>query len=275
MTAPMLRGRFPLERFVAICVKTSRHFLDRRAVWFGFILIGLTFVLFCPAVAETAAPGALRVLIVTGGHDFDEGGFFEMFRQMKGISFSHVAYGKGAEEKLNWDGAKEFDAIVFYDMHQDKEPQWKGIEQLLTRGKGMLFLHHSLWSYDGTWPEYRHIIGGRASSREQVVPGPSPTSTYKHGQQVHVHVADASNPVTKGLHDFDIVDETYNHYWVDPKAHALLTTDNDTSEHVIAWRHKYKKSRIVYIELGHGPSAYETTEYQTLVQQAVFWVSKK
>jgi type 1 glutamine amidotransferase len=138
-----------------------------------------------------------------------------------------------------------------------------------------LFLHHSLWSYDGTWPEYRWIVGGRASSREQVMPGSAPTSTYKHGQQVHVRIADGSNPVTKGLHDFDIVDETYNHYWIDPKAHALLTTDNDTSEHVIAWSHKYKKSRIVYIELGHGPSAYETTEYQTLVQQAAFWVSKK
>jgi hypothetical protein len=31
-------------------------------------------------------------------------------------------------------------------MHQDKEPQWKGITQMLWQGKGMVFLHHSLWS---------------------------------------------------------------------------------------------------------------------------------
>ncbi len=275
MTVPMLPGRLFLSGLVRMCMKALRHFLDRRGLCFGVVLASLTFGLFYPIFAEAASPADVRILIVTGGHNFDEAGFFQMFRQMKGISFSHAAYGSGAEEKLTRDGAKEFDAIVFYDMHQNKEPQWKGIKQLLAQGKGMLFLHHSLWSYDGTWPEYYRIVGGRASSKEQVVPGPSPTSTYKHGQQVHVHIADASNPVTKGLHDFGIVDETYNHYWIDPKAHALLTTDNDTSEHVIAWSQKYKKSRIVYIELGHGPSAYETMEYQTLVQQAIFWVSKK
>jgi hypothetical protein len=121
----------------------------------------------------------------------------------------------------------------------------------------------------------RRILGGRASSKEKVVPGPSPTSTYKHGQRFHVHIADASNPVTNGLHDFDIEDETYNHYWIDPKVHVLLTTDDATSERVIAWSHKYKRSRIVYIELGHGPSAYENMNYRTLVQQAIVWVGGK
>jgi type 1 glutamine amidotransferase len=270
MNAPILREGFP-------CVKMRMRVarLLQRTAWFGLLLAALTAGLFGPALAKSKPPGDVHVLIVTGGHDFDEPAFLEMFQQMKEISFSHVAYGQGAEEKLGGDGAKEFDAIVFYDMHQDKEPQWKGIEQLLAQGKGILFLHHSLWSYDGTWPEYRRILGGRASSKEQVVLGSSPTSTYKHGQQVHVHIADSSSPVTKSLHDFDIVDETYNHYWVDPKVHTLLTTDNDTSEHVIGWSHKYKKSRIVYIELGHGPSAYETPEYRTMVQQAIFWISKR
>src|SRR6266851_3245706 len=114
-----------------MCIKASRHFLVPRAMWLGIILVGLTFGLSCPTFAGAVSPGDVRVLIITGGHDFDEAGFFEMFRQMKGISFSHAAYGKGAEEKLSRDGAKEFDAIVFYDMHQDKEPQWKGIQQLL------------------------------------------------------------------------------------------------------------------------------------------------
>ena len=238
-------------------------------------LLVFGFFPFLPGRVQAAAPPKANVLIVTGGHDFDEASFLEMFRQLEGVSFTHVVHGQGAEEKLNPTGAKEFDTVVFYDLRQDKEPQWKGIEQLLSAGKGIVFLHHSLWSYDGTWPEYRDILGGRASSKEKVAPGPSPSSTYRHGEHIRVHIADPSHPVTRGLHDFEIDDETYNHYWIDPNVHVLLTTDNPTSESAIAWSHIYLKSRVVYIELGHDRSAYENMNYRTLLRQAIFWVANR
>jgi type 1 glutamine amidotransferase len=212
---------------------------------------------------------------VVGGHEFDTVGFVAMFQKMAGISNEVVSFGQGAEDRLTAQGARDCDAIVFYDMHQQREPHWRGMLQLLEQGKGMVFLHHSLWSYDGSWNDYKRIVGGRASSKEKVVPGPSPTSTYKHDEHVHVHVADPSNPITMGLQDFDITDETYNHYWVDPEVHVLLTTNNPTSEHIIAWSHQYEKSRIVYIELGHGPAAYENPSYITLVRGAILWVAGK
>ena len=182
-------------------MKVNRHSGERRVVSAGLPWLWLTFCLLCPLFAKSAPVNEVQVLIVTGGHEFDEAGFFGMFRRMEGIVFSQTAYGKGAEEKLNPEGAKDFEAIVFYDMHQDKDPHWKGILQLLGRGKGMVFLHHSLWSYDGSWDEYRRIVGGRASSKEKVVSGPSPTSTYKHEEHIRVHVVDPSDPVTKGLQD--------------------------------------------------------------------------
>jgi uncharacterized protein len=245
-----------------------------RRVGFPVIIAGLVLAFLGVAHGKTRPAGDVRVLIVTGGHDFDQSGFTALFHSMPGISSVQLAYGQGAEEKLTPEGARDFDAIVFYDMHQEKDPQSAGIMRLLAQGKGMVFLHHSLWSYDTTWPEYRHILGGYASSKVQVAAGPSPTSTYLHGQNVQVHIADPSSPVTPGLQDFEIVDETYNHYWVDPKVHVLLTTDNPTSTHEIAWSHKYKKSRIVYIELGHGPTAYENPNYKILVRQAIDWVAR-
>jgi type 1 glutamine amidotransferase len=224
---------------------------------------------------QSASAVRARILIVVGGHEFDTVGFVAMFQKMAGISNEVVSFGQGAEDRLTAQGARDCDAIVFYDMHQQREPHWRGMLQLLEQGKGMVFLHHSLWSYDGSWNDYKRIVGGRASSKEKVVPGPSPTSTYKHDEHVHVHVADPSNPITMGLQDFDITDETYNHYWVDPEVHVLLTTNNPTSEHIIAWSHQYEKSRIVYIELGHGPAAYENPSYITLVRGAILWVAGK
>ena len=244
------------------------------ALTFGFLPSGHPDFI-RPAFAESGSAGKAHILIVTGGHEFDAAGILGMFQKMEGVSYTLVSFGQGAEEKLNPQGTKDCDAIVFYDMHQNKEPHWKGMLQLLAQGKGMVFLHHSLWSYDGSWDEYGHIVGGRASSKEKVVPGPSPTSTYKHDEHLRVHIADPSDPVTKGLLDFDITDEAYNHYWVDPKVHVLLTTDNLTSERIIGWSHKYKRSRIVYIELGHGPTAYENQNYSTLVRQAIQWVAGK
>jgi type 1 glutamine amidotransferase len=196
-----------------------------------------------------------------------------MFQKMQGISYEIVTFGRGAEDRLNRKGAKDYDAIVFYDMHQDPEPHRRGMLDLLAQGKGMVFLHHSLWSYDGTWDDYSQIVGGRASSKVKVASGSPSISTYEHGEHVHVHLADPSHPIVRGLRDFDITDETYNHYWVDPAAHVLLTTNNPTSEHVIAWSHRYDKSRVVYIELGHGPTAYENPNYVTLVRQAILWVA--
>ena len=224
---------------------------------------------------ESASAVRARILIVVGGHEFDTAGFAAMFQKMAGISNEVVWFGQGAEHRLTARGARDFDAIVFYDMHQHPEPHWTGMLQLLKQGKGMVFLHHSLWSYDGSWNDYKRIVGGRASSKEKVVPGPSPTSTYQHDEHLHVHVADPSSPITRGLEDFDITDETYNHYWVDPEVHVLLTTNNPTSEHIIAWSHQYEKSRIVYIELGHGPTAYENPSYVTLVRGAILWVAGK
>src|SRR2546427_12416611 len=113
-----------------------------------------------------------------------------MFRKMEGIVFTQAAYGKGAEEKLNPEGAKDFEAIVFYDMRQNKDRHWKGMLQLLEHGKGMVFLHHSLWSYDGSWVEDRRIIGGRAASEDKVVIGPSRMSTYKNEEPIRRHAAD-------------------------------------------------------------------------------------
>jgi len=239
----------------------------------GFLAAGYSEFVRPTLDSEPAAKA--RILIVTGGHEFDASGFVGMFQKMAGISYEVVSFGQGAEQRLTPRGARDCDAIIFYDMHQDREPHWKGILQLLAQGKGVVFLHHSLWSYDGTWNDYSRIVGGRASSKQKVVPGASPTSTYKHGEHVHVHIAHPSDPVTRGLQDFDITDETYNHYWVDPKVHVLLTTDNPTSEHIIGWSHLYEKSRIVYIELGHGPTAYENPNYITLVRQAILWVVGK
>ena len=216
-------------------------------------------------------PSALRLLIVTGGHDFEEAAFFRVFDEMNGIAWTHASFGHGAEQKLELENSGAYDVAVFYDMHQDQEPHSREWLQVLEKGKPTVFLHHALGSYV-KWEDYGEIVGGRANFGRDVVKW-APHTTFQHDVSFRVHIADRNHPITEGLQDFEILDETYNHFAVNPGVHVLLTTDHPTSETVIGWTHHYKRSPIVYLQLGHGPSAYNNPNFRTLVARSIRWAA--
>jgi hypothetical protein len=88
-------------------------------------------------------------------------------------------------------------------------------------------------------------------------------------------VADPNHPVTRGLSDFTILDETYGGFEVKPGSHILLTTEEPTSTRNIAWVKEYGRSRVVYIQLGHDHHAYENPNFRKLLAQAIRWVGKR
>ncbi|GBC96156.1 hypothetical protein HRbin16_01957 [bacterium HR16] len=215
----------------------------------------------------------VRVLIVTGGHDFEREPFFEMFRSFEGITFVEVQH-PDAHARLTPEAARGYDVIVLYDMWQPISEESKAaFVKLLRSGKGLVALHHSLASYQ-LWDEYRNIIGGRWYTEKWRQNGVErPPSTFQHDVQFKVHIVDKKHPVTRGMQDFNIRDETYGNFEVLPKVKPLLTTDEPTSNRVIAWTHTYGRSRVVYIQLGHDHYAYENPNYRRLVLQAIRWVA--
>jgi uncharacterized protein len=81
----------------------------------------------------------------------------------------------------------------------------------------------------------------------------------------------AKHPITARLGTMHLWDETYKGMWISPDVKVLLRTDNPTSDGPVAWVSPYSKSRVVYIELGHGESAHLYPAYRTLVQDAIRW----
>ena len=222
-----------------------------------------------------AAPAKLRVLLVTGGHGFDREPFFAMWKSCDDLEVRHVEH-PHAHALFKSDAAKQYDVVVLYDMWQPIADEAKAdFVNLLKEGKGLVALHHSLVSYQD-WDEYAKIVGGKYLLKKEVVNGVErPASTYKHDVKFTVHLADANHPVTRGLKDFDIIDETYGNFTVLPTVKPLLTTDEPTSTHTIAWTHTYGKSNVVYLQLGHGLTAYENANYRKLVTQAMRWAGRK
>lgn len=228
-----------------------------------------------PGPLAAAGPAPVRVLLITGGHDFEREPFFKVFQDNPGITFEAVEHPQ-AQARWKADAARQYDVIVLYDMWQPITDEAKAdFLARLKEGKGLVALHHCLASYQD-WPAYAEIIGGKYRLAKTVVNGvEKPGSTYRHDVDFTVRIADPRHPVTRGLKDFAIHDETYGGFDVSPRSHVLLTTDAPTSGPAIGWAKTYGKARVVYLQLGHDHQAYENSNYRKLVAQAIRWTARR
>ena len=215
------------------------------------------------------------MLLVTGGHGFEKKPFFKMFQDNPEITYEAAEH-PNAQKLFAAEAAKAWDVLVLYDMHQPITEDAKAdFVARLKEGKGLVVLHHAIANYQA-WPEYSAIIGAHYYLAATNINGVAkPRSAFKHGVDFKVHVADRRHPVTRGLKDFAIHDETYKWFDVFRDCHPLLTTDEPESNKVIGWAKTYERARVVYIQLGHDHFAYENPNYQQLVRQAIRWTAKK
>lgn len=214
-----------------------------------------------------------QVLIVTGGHDYDSTNFIRAFNSFEDLKFDQLVQPE-ANEIYSSDSIGKYDALIFYDMVQDiTEDQKKAFINLLNEGQGMVFLHHSIASYQD-WDEFLNILGARYYLQPSVYKNDSvPASTYLDDQEVEVSVLDDMHPVTRGLEDFTIQEEVYDYYTVIPGVHPLMSTNHPQSGELVVWSNTYLKSRIVYIQFGHDNNAYSNPNFRKLLRQSIKWVS--
>jgi uncharacterized protein len=213
----------------------------------------------------TAQPSpAVRVLVVTGGHSYPTS-FYTLFEQ-PGIVWDHAV---SSEEAYRRDLRDRYDVIVLHDMPKTLSDAGKQhLQAFAEHDKGIVVIHHAIVSYPD-WDWYRDVIGGRYL--ESPADG-RPASTYRHDEQMRISVA-RSHPVTAGLTDFTVLDETYKGMWLAPTNTVLLTTDNPTGDPPVAWVSAYDKSRVVTIQLGHGPESHRNESFRRLVVNAIRWAA--
>ncbi len=221
------------------------------------------------------AADKIRLLVVSGGHDFETNQFYQVFRENPDVAFAAFTH-PAAQAQLRPENAGKYDVLVLYDLWQSISDQGKeDLLAFLKAGKGLVVLHHAIANYQ-KWPEWEKIAGGRYYLEKTKVNGVEKArSIWKHGVDFKVHIADENHPVTRGLKDFQIHDETYGLFDMAPDSHVLLTTDEPTSAKNISWARTYESARVVFIQLGHDGVAYRNPSYRQLVAQAIRWVAKK
>ncbi len=215
----------------------------------------------------------IKVVVVTGGHGFEHDPFFALFQGYKDIQYVEAAqkdHSERFEDISNWD----YDVIVLYNMSQNLSPKReKNFQDLLKAGVGLVALHHAEGAFN-TSEAYRQIIGARYPLKPQQIEGKQfATGTYDHDMDMNVKIADREHPITRGLSDFTIHDETYKGNWFAKDNHVLLTTDHPKSDTTICWTRPSTDNRIVFLQLGHDSKAYVNPNYRQLIVRSIRWAA--
>ncbi|MGF1585806.1 MAG: ThuA domain-containing protein [Bacteroidales bacterium] len=210
-----------------------------------------------------------KVLLFTGGHGFDKASFYGMIFSLQEMEIDTISQPL-ANQSLLSDTIDRYDVIVFYDMWQDISfDEKEAFLELTKKGTGLVFLHHSLVSYQ-TWPVFTQIRGGKYYERGYNYV-PERFSGYKHDIVLEVKIADTAHPVTRGLTDFSIHDEGYFNVGINEDVTPLLSTSHPECSPIVAWANEYSNSKIVYILLGHDNNSWSNDNFQKLLRNAISW----
>ena len=244
---------------------------DIMKLW---IVVGIAILCFgcqCAQVDEPA--GGIKVAVVTGGHSFDERTFLSLFEGHGDVAYTHVPQ-KDHSELFEDIGQWSYDVIVLYNMTQDiSEKRRRNFVELLDGGVGLVVLHHAIAAYQG-WPEFQDIIGARYFLEDTTVDGVAHAkSSYQHDVDFTIKVEDPNHPITRGLSDFRVHDETYNNWFFAPGNHLLLSTDHPASDRPVCWVRTYRNAKVCHIQIGHGQSIFADENYRRLVAQSMRWVA--
>lgn len=212
-------------------------------------------------------PDAVRVLLVSGGHDHETSlyGAFEGWRDVAVNVDPHpVAFRS--------DMRKKYDVIVLYDTMQRSglpEKHLQNLRDFIESGKGLIILHHAIADFqDWEW-WWKDVVGGRYVLTAE--PG-YPASKYLHDVELVV-TPQSGHPITKGLTQMRLFDETYKGVWRHPGTQVLLTAEHPTSDVEIGWVSPYAKSRVVYLQPGHGRESHEQPWFRKLMHQSILWTA--
>lgn len=240
------------------------------------ILLASFLFFFCYSLSGSGySEKPVRILVITGGHSYKEAEFNSMLESLSPAITYEIAELPGAFDMFLPASRDKYDVLVFYHMWQKiTGEQADVLAECIRNGKPVVALHHSICAFDD-WPEYWNIIGGKYFHKPTTVGGKEyPACTYIHDLHFTVRNAAPNHPVTKGISDFPVFDETYRGYYIAEDVTPLLTTDEPSSNTVIGWTKKYGKARIVTLQSGHDAPTFENQSFRKLLKQSIEWVSR-
>lgn len=214
----------------------------------------------------------LSLAVVTGGHSYDVPNFHRLFREIgdgMDICIQHMDDFASSPAAVR----QGYDVVLFYIMLMDGptdegHPWYAGkpkaaLEELGQTARGIVVLHHAILAYP-RWAAWNEIVGIR--DRE---------FGYHIGETVTAHIADPDHPITRGLSDWMMIDETYTMADAGNDSRVLVTHDHPKSMKSIAWTRQYRQSRAFNYQAGHDNDTWKDEHFRTLLRRGILWAGGK
>jgi hypothetical protein len=212
----------------------------------------------------------INIAVITGGKSHEVIPFQELFRSFDRINsyIQHLDDFSASPESIR----DSYNAVLFYFMMtesptDDGLPGYCGqpktaLERLAQTSQGVVVLHHALLAYP-QWPVWDDLVGIKDRK----------LTSYQHDEILQIKVADPAHPITQGLSDWALVDETYQMADAYPGNQILLTVDQKNSMTTIAWARHYNSKRVFCLQLGHDHQAWEDRNFREVLQNGIQWSS--
>ena len=213
----------------------------------------------------------VRTAVVTGGHTFDVVNFHNLFHALDGVQpyIQHMDDFASSPEEVR----DSYDSIVFYIMlmegpSNEGQPWYAGnprtaIEHLGETQQGIVILHHAILAYP-QWPLWNEIVGIEDRS-----------FGFHGGQSIHVDVTERKNPITRGISEWDMLDETYTMADAETRSDVLLTTLHAKSMKTLGWTRQHGKSRVFCLQSGHDNQTWQDARFRQILQCGIHWTARR
>ena len=204
----------------------------------------------------------MQIAVVTGEHGFREKDFDAVFKSMEGIAFVR----EDLDIFVDDPNQKEYDTVVFYNFHRPypTKVQAKTILGLAERGQGIVILHHAILAFP-EWSAYSDMCGIDERS----------DFDYSPRETLQVQIADPTHPITEGMTDWEMGDETYIMKSAGDDSTILLTVDHPKSMDVLGWAREYGNSRIFCLQSGHNDVTYSNPNFRKVLRRGIAWCAKQ
>jgi type 1 glutamine amidotransferase len=227
-----------------------------------------------PVKAKSEAKAKpIRVVILVGGHGYDKKNFPKAWG---GHADIQCEVWKGKPYTVFDDiSAFKYDVVLMYNLSSGiTDKQKANFLTLLKKGMGLIVWHHALANCQD-WPEFEKIAGGKFWMKPGERAGKKVGKSGTGHDKYKMHIADANHPITQGMTDFEIQDESYNKQTFADGIHLLVTTDHPKSDKQVAWVHEYSGARVMGYQSGHDARAWTNPGHRQILCNGIRWVARR
>ena len=212
----------------------------------------------------------IKVAVLVEGHPYDVVSFQKMFWTFYDCDCYVQPLDLFCQDEQN---REWYDVVLYYNLNlkklEENSPLYKYFtERLGATNQGIVLLHHGILSFP-KWDVWTEVSGVKVRCEDGVF-------SYHQNERVQTRVADKHHPITQGVDDFEVVDETYIiGEPQEPGNHVLLTTNNANSIKTIGWARTYKNSRVFVYASGHDHMTYDHASFRQLVHNSLRFCAHK